>query len=77
MTNRRSMEQPDEVAPLSRELFSLVEKPQGQAFISDGWSGAQTKEQFLEWVRDRLDWNNEASRKMRAFLKKHAAPKRT
>lgn len=70
-TKRGHMEQPESIARLANELFNAVEKPQGQAFISDGWSGANDREQFLEWVQDRLDWNNEASKKIRAFLRKH------
>lgn len=65
------LKQPAAVAGLAEELFTKVQRSQGQAFISDGWSGANDKAAFLEWVQDRLDWNNEASRQIRAFLKKH------
>jgi hypothetical protein len=60
-----------EIDKLADELFTRVQRPQGQAFISDGWSGAKDKASFLEWVQDRPDWNEEASKQLRAFLKKH------
>lgn len=71
MPSRDPMEQPAAIADLARELFEMVEGPQGQAFISDGWSGANDKAAFLKWVQDRLDWNNEASKQIRKFLRKH------
>jgi hypothetical protein len=63
------------IADLENELFGMVEKSQGQAFISDGRSGAKDRKAFFKWVQDRLDWNNEASKQMRAFLKKHQKAK--
>lgn len=76
MTARRhqDLKQPAVVADLADELFNLVEGAQGQAFISDGWSGTNDKAAFLEWAQDRLDWNNLASSQIRAFLRKHKRP---
>jgi hypothetical protein len=68
---RERLHQPAAVSDLAEELFNKVQYAQGQAFISDGWSGAHSRAQFFEWVRNRLDWNNEASNKIRAFLRKH------
>jgi hypothetical protein len=59
------------VDELADELFRLVQKAQGQAFVSDGWSGHSTREDFLKWVRDRLDWNVQASKQIRGFLRKY------
>lgn len=72
---RDNMGNPEAIADLAHELFGLVERSQGQAFISDGWSGANDREAFFKWVQDRLDWNNEASKHICAFLKKHRKAK--
>lgn len=62
---------PGEISDLTDELFSKVQRAQAAAFISDGWYGAKTKAEFLKWAQDRLDWNNETGKIIRAFIRKH------
>ncbi len=55
---------------LNDELFLLVERHQGRAFISDGMDGL-TPEEFFVAVRNSLYETRETARKMKAFLKKY------
>lgn len=65
------MTERDEIDKLQDELFSRVEKAQGQAFISDGWSGATTKAEWWAWLRERQNWNDKASAIIRQFFRNH------
>lgn len=58
------------VEKLNDELFQLVERDQGYAFISDGM-GSMTREQFFAMARRALKHSRAASQKLGAFLKKH------
>jgi hypothetical protein len=60
----------DEVDALTDELFHAVQKEQGYAHVSDGETFA-TKAEFFRRIRGRLEWSRAATRRMRAFLKKH------
>ena len=64
------MTERDKVHDLADELFSKVQRAQGNAFCSDGET-FPTTEQFFERIRGRLEWNKRASRIMSAFLRKH------
>ena len=59
-----------EVTKLVDELFRTVEKPQGFAHCSDGETFG-TKVDFFVRVRGRLEWSKAATRRIRAFLRKH------
>lgn len=59
------------VPALLDELFRSVETAQGHGFFSDGEAHGFTHQQFFEQVRSRLDWNREAVRIIRKFLRKY------
>jgi hypothetical protein len=61
----------DSVERLSDELFILVEKAQGFAFISDSEGAGMTQAQFFERVRGRLNWSEKSCELIRKFLKKY------
>lgn len=63
-----------EVERLVDELFDAVQSSQGYAFISDG-EMFNTKRQFFERIRGRLEHSRESVRIIRAFLHKHGGLK--
>lgn len=63
------------IQELADALFEAVQEPQGYAFVSDGET-AETVSSFFDKLRWRLAMNNEAGRRMRAFLRKHKEPVR-
>jgi len=60
----------NDVTKLVDELFQKVQLEQGHAFVSDGET-FPTKAEFFQRIRGRLEWSKAATRRMRAFLKKH------
>ena len=56
---------------LADELFLLVEKSQGMAFISDGEAGIGTKRKFFDRQRGRYWYALAATQKIRKFLAKY------
>jgi hypothetical protein len=61
----------ENVARLVDELFTAVQQAQGFAFCSDGETFDSIPE-FFARIRGRLKWNDEASKIIRAFLRKHS-----
>ena len=59
------------VSDLLDELFCAVQEAQGHGFFSDGEAFGFTHQQFFEQVRTRLDWNQEALRIIKKFLRKY------
>lgn len=55
---------------LGEELFELVERDQGYAYISDGM-GSMTRQQFFDMTRRALKHSDIATTKIRSFLRKH------
>lgn len=64
------MNEREEVAKLTDELFRRVEKEQGLAYISDGET-FENKADFFHRIRGRFEWSKAASRRIRKFLKDH------
>lgn len=64
------MSEKDEIAALANELFGAVQMEQGYAYVSDG-EYFDNKADFFVRIRGRLEWSKAATRRMRAFLKKH------
>lgn len=68
-----------EVRKLADELFDLVQRSQGYAFVSDG-EQFPTKARFFERIRGRQAHAQKAADMMKGFLKKYRAslsPKNT
>jgi hypothetical protein len=59
------------VPELLDELFSAVQEAQGHGFISDGEAYGLTHQQFFDQIRSRLDWNKEAIKIIKKFLRKY------
>jgi len=58
---------------LGQKLWRLIEKPQGYAFISDSctdWSD----ERVIERAKIALEWEQEAVKVLRRFIKEHDSP---
>lgn len=55
---------------LARQLFSMMEKPQGYFFVSDAETAATT-DAFFAMVRMRLQHGERAVSKMKTFLALH------
>lgn len=59
------------IEDLGDELFRLVERGQGFAFVSDGMAGFNSKKELFGRVRAMLHGNKGVSRKMAAWLRKY------
>lgn len=55
---------------LGDELFRLVERDQGFAFISDG-IGLLSEDKIFELARETIKLNNRVNRKIKRWLKNH------
>lgn len=64
------MTERDEVLKLTDELFRAVEASQGYFFVSDG-EEFDTKAEFFERIRGRLEHGHAAVRVMTRFLNKY------
>jgi|HubBroStandDraft_4_1064222.scaffolds.fasta_scaffold04643_6 hypothetical protein len=56
---------------LADELFELVQKSQGMAFVSDAEGAGMSREQFFRRIRGRLEWSKESCKQFKQFLKKY------
>lgn len=67
------MTSPNHEGPMNdwmQELFGLVERSQGQAFISDGDCPATNKAEFVAFLESRIRWTDESLKLMRQFRRK-------
>lgn len=75
MADRVKLTEAEQVRNLNGELFLQTEPLQGDAWISDE-AGTESLAEFFRFVEGHLGANMEATKAIRAFLRKHSKLRR-